>query len=74
MYNSEYNEIGTAVTAGCLRTMGYAAWWIYTYCEEGTVVEIVNGSPRGTTSEAPPKITTSHVDPTEALIGTEGAS
>lgn len=74
MYNSEYNEIGTAVTSGCLRTMSYAAWWIYTYCEEGTVVEIVNGSPRGTASEDPPDIVTRNVDPTEALIREEESS
>lgn len=70
MYNDQYREIGTKATRGCLRTTSYAAWWIYEHCEEGTIVEIVNGSPRGTSSEDPPRIETSHLDPTESLIGT----
>ena len=65
MYNDQYREIGQAVTAGCLRTMSGAACWIYENCEEGTTVEIVNGSPRGTTSDDPPAIVTSHLDPTD---------
>ena len=39
-----YNEIGTASTAGCLRTTTAAAAWIYFNCAEGTKVIIANDS------------------------------
>lgn len=65
MYNNTYNEIGTQATSGCLRTTTYAAYWIYNNCPRGTTVEIVNGAPKGTSSDAPPAIVTSGVDPTD---------
>jgi lipoprotein-anchoring transpeptidase ErfK/SrfK len=49
-----YVQLGQKVTAGCLRTTTYAAWWIYTYCPEGTTLEVVNGSPKGTMATKPP--------------------
>jgi hypothetical protein len=49
-----YNQIGRNATAGCLRTTAYAAWWVYTYCPPGTVLEIVNGDPKGTSAEPIP--------------------
>ncbi|MDD4494333.1 MAG: M15 family metallopeptidase, partial [Eubacteriales bacterium] len=55
MVADSYYEIGTMSTAGCLRTTTEAAYWIYTYCPEGTEVEIVNGSPKEMTAEKPPK-------------------
>jgi lipoprotein-anchoring transpeptidase ErfK/SrfK len=65
MYNNTYREIGTAVTAGCLRTATVAARWIYENCEPGTQIEIVNGSPRGTQAKAWPEITSIYHDPTD---------
>ncbi|HBN82421.1 MAG TPA: hypothetical protein DDZ89_01110, partial [Clostridiales bacterium] len=62
-----YNEIGTNSTAGCLRTTSYASYWVYSYCPLGTPVMIVNGSPKGTISEKPPKIPDVYMttDPTD---------
>lgn len=62
-----YNEIGTNSTAGCLRTTSYASYWIYSYCPLGTPVTIVNGSPKGTVSQKPPKIPEVYMttDPTD---------
>ena len=51
---SFYDKIGTNDTAGCLRVCAFAAWWVYTYCPAGTMVEIVNGSPKGTSAVRPP--------------------
>lgn len=67
MFSEFYNEIGTASTAGCLRTTSYASYWIYAYCPMGTQVVIVNGSPKGTVSEKPPKINNDYltIDPTD---------
>ena len=65
MYDYSYNEIGTQATSGCLRTTTYAASWIYYNCPKGTTVEIVNGAPKGTSSDPPPAIVTSGVDPTD---------
>lgn len=64
-----YHDIGDMSTAGCLRTLSEAAYWIYTYCNEGTVVEIVNGSPKGTSSPDIPPIDPAYpnVDPTDPL-------
>ncbi len=56
MFKEFYEEIGTAATAGCLRTTSYASYWIYSYCPKGTIVEIVNGSPNGISVDNPPKI------------------
>lgn len=38
----EYNKLGTAVSAGCVRLQVADALWIYNNCGTGTVVEIVN--------------------------------
>jgi hypothetical protein len=46
MFGNTYKEIGTNSTAGCLRTNVGSASWIYMNCPMGTVVEVVNGSPR----------------------------
>lgn len=69
MYNNTYREIGTAVTAGCIRTATEAARWIYENCEEGTRLEIVNGSPRGTRAEPWPEIERIYNDPTDVEAG-----
>lgn len=62
-----YNEIGGKNTAGCLRTLTGAAYWIYTYCDAGTTVEVVNSDPKGTTSEDIPPIDPEYpnTDPTD---------
>lgn len=65
MYNNTYEEIGNKVTSGCLRTTCGAAAWIFYNCPIGTTVEIVSGSPRGTSSSAPPSIDVPGVDPTD---------
>lgn len=44
MYRNMYNEIGTASSAGCLRTTYEAAQWVYFNCPAGTIVKIVNSS------------------------------
>ena len=46
MYGNTYKEIGTSSTAGCMRTNVGSAYWIYMNCPLGTVVEVVNGSPK----------------------------
>ena len=63
-YNGEYG-IGTAHTGGCLRMVTAAAKFIYENCPPGTVLEIVNGSPRGTTSPAVPPMVKYGYDPTD---------
>lgn len=62
-----YNAIGEMETAGCLRTTTDAAYWIFTYCPIGTEIEIVNGSPLGTTSPEPPVLDSGSLgmDPTD---------
>ena len=73
LYPSNYRQIGEMVTSGCLRTTAEAAYFIYTYCPPGTIVEVVNGSPRGTYSEDPPPISSDHhwIDPTDPLYPSE---
>jgi len=63
-YNGEYG-IGTAHTGGCLRMVTEAAKFIYENCPVGTTLEIVNGSPRGTTSPAVPPMVKYGYDPTD---------
>ena len=63
-YNGEYG-IGTAHTGGCLRMVTEAAKFIYENCPPGTTLEIVNGSPRGTTSPAVPPMVKYGYDPTD---------
>jgi D-alanyl-D-alanine dipeptidase len=67
MVPESYEEIGTMCTAGCLRTTTEGAYWIYTYCPEGTVVEIVNGSPMGNRTPELPMLNPSNPwkDPTD---------
>lgn len=63
-YNGQYG-IGTDHTGGCLRMVTEAAKFIYDNCPVGTTLEIVNGSPRGTTSPDVPRIITYGYDPTD---------
>lgn len=63
-YNGDMG-IGTENTGGCLRMVTEAAKFIYKYCPEGTKLEIVNGSPKGTQSPEPPPITKKGYDPTD---------
>ena len=57
--------IGGSNTGGCLRMVTEAARFIYENCAEGTTLEIVNGSPRGTTSDPVPDRTGLRIDPTD---------
>jgi lipoprotein-anchoring transpeptidase ErfK/SrfK len=69
MYLNTYREIGTNVTAGCLRTYCGAAYWIYTNCDTGTKMYIVNGSPKETKAEDPPSLVNNNrYDPTDPEI------
>ncbi len=63
-YNGEYG-IGTDHTGGCLRMVTEAAKFIYENCPVGTRLEIVNGSPRGTTSPDVPPMINYGYDPTD---------
>ncbi len=59
--------IGKNSTSGCLRTTVQCAYFVYNYCEEGTLIKIVNGSPLG--KEAPGLVySTQYTDP--AITGT----
>ena len=42
-----------------------AAKFIYDNCPSGTVIEIVNGSPKGTVSDEPPSRNGLRIDPTD---------
>lgn len=66
-YNGE-KGIGKDSTGGCIRMVTEAARWIYENCPAGTVFEIVNGSPRGTTSDDVPPMVTYGVDPTDIEV------
>lgn len=66
-YNGE-KGIGKDSTGGCIRMVTEAARWIYENCPVGTVFEIVNGSPRGTTSDDVPPMITYGVDPTDIEV------
>ena len=46
-YYNGSKGIGKATTGGCLRMVTEGAKWIFDHCPNGTVVEIVNGSPEG---------------------------
>lgn len=63
-YNGE-KGIGLESTGGCLRMVTEAAKFIYENCPAGTTLEIVNGSPRGTTSEDIPNRNGLRIDPTD---------
>lgn len=57
--------IGGSNTGGCLRMVTEASRFIYENCPEGTTLEIVNGSPRGTTSDPVPDRNGLRIDPTD---------
>ena len=57
--------IGKESTGGCLRMVTEAARFIYENCPEGTVLEIVNGAPKGTTSDEVPIRNGERYDPTD---------
>jgi lipoprotein-anchoring transpeptidase ErfK/SrfK len=63
---NSYNEIGLNATSGCFRTYTEACYWIYENCAIGTVIEIVNGSPKGTSASRPAPLDPSNIwDPTD---------
>ena len=64
-YYSGDKGIGTDSTGGCLRMVTRAAKFIYEHCPEGTKLEIVNGSPKGTQSADVPPIEKKGYDPTD---------
>ena len=72
MFNDHYEPskygIGSKTTGGCLLMATGDAYWIYQNCPSGTTLYIVDGSPRGTKSEDPPKIKVAHQDPTDPLL------
>lgn len=57
--------IGKTSTGGCVRITVSASKFIYENCPEGTVIEIVNGSPRGTYSAEIPTPVKNNIDPTD---------
>ncbi|MBQ7092344.1 MAG: L,D-transpeptidase [Clostridia bacterium] len=57
--------IGGSNTSGCLRMVTEASRFIYENCKEGTTLEIVNGSPKGTTSDPVPDRNGLRIDPTD---------
>ena len=60
--------IGKESTGGCLRMVTEASRFIYEECPDGTILEIVNGSPRGTTSDPPPSRNGKRFDPTDVTV------
>jgi lipoprotein-anchoring transpeptidase ErfK/SrfK len=65
MVDSSYTGIGTKATSGCLRIATKDSYWVYNNCPSGTVLEIVEGSPRGFTAPPLPPIVISGQDPTD---------
>lgn len=65
MITSSYEQIGTKATSGCLRIPTADAFWIYSNCPAGTVLQIVSGSPRGFTAPALVPIRVAGQDPTD---------
>ncbi|MBQ3849913.1 MAG: L,D-transpeptidase family protein [Clostridia bacterium] len=57
--------IGGTNTQGCLRMVVEAAKFIYENCQKGTILEIVNGSPKNTTSSKVPSRHGLYHDPTD---------
>lgn len=53
-YYDGTKAIGGDNTQGCIRMVVEAAKFIYDNCPKGTVLKIVNGSPKGTTSDPVP--------------------
>ena len=69
-YNWGKNDlgIGTAQTGGCLLMTTENALWVYDNCPSGTILYIVNGAPKGTSSPNPPAIVVPGQDPTDPLL------
>ncbi len=67
-YYDGSHGIGKASTGGCLRMVTEASRFIYEECPEGTILEIVNGSPKDTTSDAPPDRDHKRYDPTDVNV------
>lgn len=57
--------IGKESTGGCLRMVTEAAKFIYENCPPGTIMEIVNSSPKGTMSDDVPSRNGLRIDPTD---------
>lgn len=67
-YSNSLRGIGKDATSGCLRTTVQCAYFIYNYCESGTMIKIVNGSPLG--KKAPGVIySTQYTDPAVTGVG-----
>ena len=60
--------IGNSSTGGCIRMVTEAARFVYENCPEGTIFEIVNGSPKNTSSIEPPSRNGLRYDPTDVNI------
>ncbi len=67
-YYDGSHAIGKASTGGCLRMVTEASRFIYDECPEGTILEIVNGSPKNTTSDEPPDRDHKRYDPTDVNV------
>lgn len=69
-FGNSLRGIGRNATSGCLRTTVQCAYFVYNYCETGTLIHIVNGSPMGKT---PPGLvySTQYTDPAETGTGVE---
>ena len=64
-----YDTIGQNSTGGCIRMQVGNIYWIYNNCDSGTLLEIVDGSPLGTSSEKPEEIPeASCYDPTDPVL------
>lgn len=64
-----YNTIGENSTGGCIRMQVGHVYWIYENCPEGTLLEIVNGNPRETSSVKPADIPEAACyDPTDPVL------
>jgi hypothetical protein len=64
-YYDGTKAIGGENTQGCIRLVVKGAKFIYDHCPSGTILKIVNGSPRGTTSSNVPSRNGLLHDPTD---------
>ncbi len=55
LLTEEYDQLGTATSAGCVRLTVADAKWIYDHCGEGTLVEFKNTSDLSELSVATPR-------------------
>ena len=60
--------IGKASTSGCIRLVVEGCKFIYDNCPAGTILEIVEGSPRKTTSAPVPPRNGNLWDPTDKSV------